>query len=916
RSDEIKKRTNLATTTINADLKILLKNDYIIVIGRIVRPTPKLIKKLEKLDGLMNEYVKIGKFTDTVERIPNIVEFKHAASFNISKNGNGHTLKDGGSKIRVPLNIKEIDLQVKKSIGGLADARDIAVVTFLGKEGILNAQDIGITIKGKRHLLLLLRFSDGKAWIIDSFGVPLDYMDKLLEIFQEEPQGAIYNKDFIPVGDEFWRTNGALAFNEIYLKVEGEFKTISELACGYFIQTQDKNKLDRGVKGVFSHFDSGGVYVYHENKSKPDFYHAIRNISIEETGLISKSCVVFRDFSNVKISAGMPRLVMLLARHIDYLQPFMTEARYSLLNNTDMFIVGPENRARYYRLKEMSKGRRILESIFFLTKGEHILFVADMEALEKSLQKLYEIVEIEDTHGLLEKDGGEISLLAGVQLLLRRIDGKISRDRSEDREINKVIGRLAEIIRSDYGFAKRVDEALEGGINVSGFDNDMGKFTGRHFYKMIRYFADKLGYTDNANKQWLEVLDDIKVRNAILMLYRYGWQLKNDGRLDATVEFIIKRNEQIKNVMDIGISAAWYFDIKRLIAAFRKMVEAVNKVNKYITFYGVDIRIDLDVEKILLPNAIYVEQNITKPFPDEYRGKFDVVRLSAVFLHLAEENKQIAIRSLAGLLRENGWLLCMEPLEKEVYQKINGRLVYLGNLDIEMPGEILPASDDYIPALAKYTEKAFYKIHIDPAIFELISENHYLKFISEFNEILQSLSGGSIFIKDVGCFKTRWGQKGDMFIAVSPYGKYTSIPALREFDHGPFVLFHMATIAEDPLGDKYLYIDLSQTELLRKNGNGKYIVPATQRKYYTSGKTEAIKYSRDILEKAAKKLQERGHNLKGIIFIHWDTLIATRSLLRSFKNSQYARHLYLEEIAGYENKEIKLTFLWHSKDDS
>ncbi|MBU3959132.1 MAG: hypothetical protein KKE91_04675, partial [Candidatus Omnitrophica bacterium] len=64
RSDEIKKRTNLAATTINTDLKILSENGYIIVIGRIVKPTSKLIKKLERLDGLMN--------------------------------GNGPTLKDGG----------------------------------------------------------------------------------------------------------------------------------------------------------------------------------------------------------------------------------------------------------------------------------------------------------------------------------------------------------------------------------------------------------------------------------------------------------------------------------------------------------------------------------------------------------------------------------------------------------------------------------------------------------------------------------------------------------------------------------------------------------------------------------------------------------------------------------------------------
>ncbi|MDP3041965.1 MAG: M28 family peptidase, partial [Candidatus Omnitrophota bacterium] len=46
------------------------------------------------------------------------------------------------------------------------------------------------------------------------------------------------------------------------------------------------------------------------------------------------------------------------------------------------------------------------ESVSFLPQGEHILFVADMEALEKRLQNLYEIVEIEDTRKLLEKDGG------------------------------------------------------------------------------------------------------------------------------------------------------------------------------------------------------------------------------------------------------------------------------------------------------------------------------------------------------------------------------------------------------------------------------------------------------------------------------------------------------------------------------
>ncbi|KAI9059892.1 hypothetical protein FKP32DRAFT_1679430 [Trametes sanguinea] len=108
----------------------------------------------------------------------------------------------------------------------------------------------------------------------------------------------------------------------------------------------------------------------------------------------------------------------------------------------------------------------------------------------------------------------------------------------------------------------------------------------------------------------------------------------------------------VHDVLDVGAgTCAWILDFA-----------SMEKVPKDVRLYACDIDTKFFPDRSVTDKSAVTtfQQDVTTPFPEELHGKFDLLRISFLFMCLTEEGWNKAIRNCAQVLKPGGILLIDE----------------------------------------------------------------------------------------------------------------------------------------------------------------------------------------------------------------------------------------------------------------
>ena len=107
---------------------------------------------------------------------------------------------------------------------------------------------------------------------------------------------------------------------------------------------------------------------------------------------------------------------------------------------------------------------------------------------------------------------------------------------------------------------------------------------------------------------------------------------------------------RLSNVLDVAAgTCAWTFDLASLPGVSERLAEGVEN---RVRLYACDIDTRFFPEKSLTDRLgiTTFQQDATEPFPEDLRGKFDLVHVSFLFMCLTKEGWQKTLRHFYDVL--------------------------------------------------------------------------------------------------------------------------------------------------------------------------------------------------------------------------------------------------------------------------
>ncbi len=176
--------------------------------------------------------------------------------------------------------------------------------------------------------------------------------------------------------------------------------------------------------------------------------------------------------------------------------------------------------------------------------------------------------------------------------------------------------------------------------------------------------------------------------------------------------------------------------------------------------------------------------------------------------------------------------------------------------------------------------------------------------LSFYDELEKGLGSEELFL----CMqKDSDGSQGEAFIGIRPYGRMRDgiQPYLKKLKHGDLIGFYVMAQATVN-GEKVAVIETMQTDLLRREKDGTYLVPNREKRYYMSGKEQWLRRTLPKLEEALRRT-----GVKAVLIPTKEVIFATRigGINRLMGSTSFEQLYQMPKELGYQKGTGNVSFL-------